>query len=123
VLWKSKNMPDEDLRAQPRGPSGVTDVVAKQIACGLDVINDGEQGRTTNHHVKDRLAGFDGPSAPHSQPASPIFPTIGAARLFASPFQARPACSGASGWKDFRRSRLTLPGQAAMTDARARISL
>ena len=41
----------------------VADVVQKQIACGLDVINDGEQGRTDyTVHVKDRLTGFEGPS-------------------------------------------------------------
>ena len=38
----------------------VAEVVAKQVACGLDVINDGEQGRTDyTTHVKDRLSGFD----------------------------------------------------------------
>src|SRR4029079_15782435 len=43
----------------------VGEVVEKQVACGLDIINDGEQGRTDyTTHVKDRLAGFDGPSSP-----------------------------------------------------------
>src|SRR3981081_2248960 len=41
------------------------DGVQKQGASGLDVINDGEQGRTDyTTHVKDRLTGFDGPSSP-----------------------------------------------------------
>jgi len=81
----------------------VTDVVAKQIACGLDVINDGEQGRTDyTTYVKDRLAGFDGPSAPPLGTGEPDFPELSALlAYFASPFQHRPACSGELGWKDF----------------------
>ena len=39
----------------------VTDVVAKQRAAGIDIVNDGEQGRTDyTVHVVDRLTGFEG---------------------------------------------------------------
>ena len=81
----------------------VGDVVAKQVACGLDVINDGEQGRTDyTTHVKDRLTGFDGPSAPPLGTGEPDFPELTAMlAYFASPFQHRPACSGPVAWKDF----------------------
>ncbi len=81
----------------------VGDVVAKQVACGLDVINDGEQGRTDyTTHVKDRLTGFDGPSAPPLGTGEPDFPELAAMlAYFASPFQHRPACSGPVAWKDF----------------------
>jgi 5-methyltetrahydropteroyltriglutamate--homocysteine methyltransferase len=83
--------------------AAVAEVVAKQVACGLDVINDGEQGRTDyTTHVKDRLAGFDGPSAPPLGTGEPDFPELSAMlAYFASPFQHRPACSGAVAWKDF----------------------
>jgi 5-methyltetrahydropteroyltriglutamate--homocysteine methyltransferase len=91
--------------AAPRAAvhQAVVDVVAKQIACGLDVINDGEQGRTDyTTYVKDRLAGFDGPSAPPLGTGEPDFPELSALlAYFASPFQHRPACSGELGWKDF----------------------
>jgi len=100
----------------------VTDVVAKQIACGLDVINDGEQGRTDyTTYVKDRLAGFDGPSAPPLGTGEPDFPELSALlAYFASPFQHRPACSGALGWKDFPALEADIAqAKAAMTDARA----
>ena len=75
----------------------------KQVACGLDIINDGEQGRTDyTTHVKDRLAGFDGPSSPPLGTGEPDFPELSAMlAYFASPFQHRPACSGPVGWKDF----------------------
>ena len=81
----------------------VADVVARQVACGLDVINDGEQGRTDyTTHVKDRLTGFDGPSSPPLGTGEPDFPELSAMlAYFASPFQHRPACSGPVEWKDF----------------------
>jgi 5-methyltetrahydropteroyltriglutamate--homocysteine methyltransferase len=81
----------------------VAEVARKQVECGLDVINDGEQGRTDyTTHVKDRLAGFDGPSSPPLGTGEPDFPELSAMlAYFASPFQHRPACSGPVGWKDF----------------------
>src|SRR5262245_44524714 len=66
-----------ELKAAVRG--AVADVVAKQVACRLDVINDGEQGRTDyTTHVKDRLTGFDGPSSPPLGTGEPDFPELSA---------------------------------------------
>jgi 5-methyltetrahydropteroyltriglutamate--homocysteine methyltransferase len=81
----------------------VGEVVHKQIECGLDVINDGEQGRVDyTTYVKDRLTGFDGPSSPPLGTGEPDFPELSALlAYFASPFQHRPACSGPVAWKDF----------------------
>jgi 5-methyltetrahydropteroyltriglutamate--homocysteine methyltransferase len=78
-------------------------VAAKQIACGLDIINDGEQGRTDyTVHVLDRLTGYEGPSSPPLGTSEPEFPELSALlSQFASPFQHRPACNGPVGWKDF----------------------
>ena len=77
-------------------------VVEKQVACGLDVINDGEQGRTDyTVHVLDRLTGYEGPSSPPLGTGEPEFPELSALlSQFASPFQHRPACNGPVGWKD-----------------------
>src|SRR6266568_4000525 len=90
-----------ELKAAVR--RAVADVVARQVACGLDIINDGEQGRTDyTTHVKDRLTGFDGPSSPPLGTGEPDFPELSAMlAYFASPFQHRPACSGPVKWKDF----------------------
>jgi 5-methyltetrahydropteroyltriglutamate--homocysteine methyltransferase len=81
----------------------VTGVVAKQIECGLDIVNDGEQGRTDyTVHVLKRLTGFEGESAPPLGTGEPEFPELAEIlKHFASPFQHRPACNGAVGWKDF----------------------
>ena len=100
----------------------VGEVVEKQVACGLDIINDGEQGRTDyTTHVKDRLAGFDGPSSPPLGTGEPDFPELSAMlAYFASPFQHRPACSGPVGWKDFGALENDIAqAKAAMADAPA----
>jgi 5-methyltetrahydropteroyltriglutamate--homocysteine methyltransferase len=81
----------------------IAHVAAKQIECGIDVINDGEQGRTDyTVHVLDRLTGFAGESTPPLGTGDAEFPEL--AQLlshFASPFQHRPACTGDVAWKDW----------------------
>ena len=40
---------------------GVSEVVARQQSTGIDVVNDGEQGRSQYAtYVKERLTGFEG---------------------------------------------------------------
>jgi 5-methyltetrahydropteroyltriglutamate--homocysteine methyltransferase len=78
-------------------------VAGKQVECGIDVINDGEQGRTDyTVHVLDRLAGFEGESSPPMGTGEPEFPELAEMlKMFASPFQYRPKCSSDVGWKDW----------------------
>lgn len=41
--------------------AGVRDVVRKQLAAGIDIGNDGEQGRDSFHlYVRERLSGVGG---------------------------------------------------------------
>jgi 5-methyltetrahydropteroyltriglutamate--homocysteine methyltransferase len=81
----------------------VSGVVTKQVEVGLDIINDGEQGRLDyTVHVKDRLTGFEGPSATPLGTGEPEFPELALIlQQFASPFQHRPACTGPVAWRDF----------------------
>jgi 5-methyltetrahydropteroyltriglutamate--homocysteine methyltransferase len=100
----------------------VADVVRKQVASGIDVINDGEQGRTDyTTHVKDRLTGFDGPSSPPLGTGERDFPELSALlAYFASPFQHRPACSGPVAWRDFPAVEADLArAKVAMAGAKA----
>src|SRR5882672_5570507 len=100
----------------------VAGVVQKQVACGLDVINDGEQGRVDyTSYVKDRLTGFDGPSSPPLGTGERDFPELSAMlAYFASPFQHRPACSGPVAWKDFPALEADLArAKQAMAGAKA----
>jgi 5-methyltetrahydropteroyltriglutamate--homocysteine methyltransferase len=91
---------DELLAAVREAVAGV---VRKQVECGLDIINDGEQGRTDyTVHVLGRLSGFAGESAPPMGTGEPEFPELAEIlKQFASPFQHRPACNGPVGWKDW----------------------
>lgn len=81
----------------------IADVVAKQMEAGVDIINDGEQGRPDyTSHVKDRLTGYDGPSSPPLGTGEEGFPELSELlKLFSSPLQHRPACSGPVGWKNW----------------------
>ena len=99
LLLAEQNEPGRhkaELNAAVR--EAVAHVVQKQIDCGIDVINDGEQGRTDyTVHVLDRLTGYEGESAPPMGTGEPEFPELSEIlKMFASPFQHRPACTAAS---------------------------
>jgi len=81
----------------------IKDVARKQAEVGLDIINDGEQGRTDyTVHVLDCLTGFEGESSPPLGTGDEEFPELAALLTqFASPFQHRPKCSGPVAWKDW----------------------
>src|SRR5689334_15093794 len=98
----------------------VADVIARQKAAGVDVINDGEQGRTDyTVHVIDRLTGFEGRSDAPRGTGEPEFPELAEIlKQFASPFQHRPACSGPVAWKDFAGAEADIArAKAAMAKA------
>ena len=100
----------------------VAEVVQKQVAAGIDIINDGEQGRTDyTVHVIDRLTGFEGELAPPRGTGEPEFPELAALlSQFASPFQRWPACSGPVDWKDWPAAEADIRrAQAAMAGATA----
>jgi 5-methyltetrahydropteroyltriglutamate--homocysteine methyltransferase len=101
----------------------IAEVAKRQIACGLDIINDGEQGRTDyTVHVLDRLCGYEGPSSPPLGTGEPEFPELAALlSQFASPFQHRPACNGPVGWKDFAAAQADIArSQAILAKSGAR---
>jgi 5-methyltetrahydropteroyltriglutamate--homocysteine methyltransferase len=117
---KNRGARKSELDAAVR--EAIAHVVAKQIECGIDIVNDGEQGRTDyTVHVLDRLAGFEGESTPPLGTGDPEFPEL--AQLlaqFASPFQHRPACNGEVGWKDFAAAQADIAlSMEAMKGAKA----
>ena len=82
----------------------VADVVARQVEAGLDVINDGEQGRVQYAtYVKDRLTGFDGEQILRARPRKDMqdFPEFAAqSGVSSSATIPWPACTGPIEWKD-----------------------
>jgi 5-methyltetrahydropteroyltriglutamate--homocysteine methyltransferase len=89
---------DSSVRAAVQG------VFDRQVGTGLDVVNDGEQGRIDyTVYVKDRLTGYDGESTPLGGMTSDVeFPELAELlKPFASPFQVRPTCTGPIEWEDW----------------------
>ena len=88
----------------------IEDVVEKQAAAGVDVINDGEQARPDyTSHVKHRLTGYEGPSSPPLGTGEEGFPELSEIlSQFASPLQNRPACSGPVAWKDWPAAQVDI---------------
>ncbi|MDE2937441.1 MAG: cobalamin-independent methionine synthase II family protein [Chloroflexota bacterium] len=89
---------DDSVRA------AVRDVFNQQVETGLDVVNDGEQGRVDyTVYVKDRLTGYEGESVPLGGMTDDVeFPELAELlKPFASPFQVRPTCTGPIDWMDW----------------------
>src|SRR5690348_5119657 len=103
LLAEDKNPGSQKAELEKAVRDAVKDVVRNQIDCGLDIINDGEQGRTDyTVHVLKRLTGFEGESSAPLGTREPEFPELAEIlKHFASPFQYRPACNGPVGWKDW----------------------
>ena len=84
---------------------GVRDAVDRQLGAGIDVINDGEQGRSQYAiYVKERLTGFDGERLVrrrlHLDEAD--FPEYAAAPTHqSSRSMPLPACTGPIGWREW----------------------
>lgn len=94
---------DQDLFASGVDEA-VAEVVAHQSEIGLDVINDGEQGRAQYAtYVQDRLTGFDGEMANRARPRldDMDFPEYAAIRNTGSANIPQPACTGPIAWKDW----------------------
>jgi 5-methyltetrahydropteroyltriglutamate--homocysteine methyltransferase len=80
----------------------VADVVQRQLAIGLDVINDGEQGRSQYAaYVKERLTGFEGERLIRARPrlGDTDFPEYVTTHQSSTSIP-QPACTGPIAWRD-----------------------
>src|SRR5260370_37002671 len=99
-----------DLAAfEARVPSAVAEIVHKQVEAGVDIVNDGEQGKPSYAtYVKDRLTGFEEGGTTEQmmmvQADMADFPEYrtryAARRAEAGAGLRRPACTGAVSYKD-----------------------
>lgn len=75
----------------------VADAVTKQVACGIDIVSDGEMSKISYAtYIKDRITGFDGDS-PRTPPADlEMFPGFMARqdKGGGTPTYRRPKCIG-----------------------------
>jgi 5-methyltetrahydropteroyltriglutamate--homocysteine methyltransferase len=83
----------------------VAEVVTRQRNAGIDVVNDGEQGRAQYAtYVKERLSGFEGERLVRSRPRldDADFPEFAATQThLSSRNMPQPACTGPISWKDW----------------------
>ena len=84
---------------------GVAEVVSRQQSIGVDVVNDGEQGRSQYAtYVKERLTGFEGERLVRARPRldDADFPDFAATQThMSSRNMPQPACTGPIAWRDW----------------------
>ncbi len=83
----------------------VADIVSRQRETGIDVVNDGEQGRSQYAtYVKERLTGFEGERMvrSHTRLDDADFPEFASGQThLSSRNMPQPACTGPIAWKDW----------------------
>jgi 5-methyltetrahydropteroyltriglutamate--homocysteine methyltransferase len=85
---------------EARVRQAVADIVRQQMDAGVDIVNDGEQGKVGySTYVRHRLTGFGGQSETRPRPDWADFPEA-AARAERRSVVARPSCNGPIEWKD-----------------------
>jgi 5-methyltetrahydropteroyltriglutamate--homocysteine methyltransferase len=93
---KEEGVPVERAALAGRVRRAVAEVVEKQIAAGVDLVDDGEMSKPSYAtYVKDRLAGFGGPGNTFVYGDLVDFPNL-ARRVFGDPGRSRrktPACN------------------------------
>jgi 5-methyltetrahydropteroyltriglutamate--homocysteine methyltransferase len=92
--------PPDPAAFDARVRRAVEDVVREQLSAGVDVVNDGEQGKVGySTYVRHRLAGFGGRSVVTPRSDWADFPKA-AARAERRSTVARPTCNGPIAWQD-----------------------
>jgi 5-methyltetrahydropteroyltriglutamate--homocysteine methyltransferase len=96
--------PTEEAEFQGAVKAAVAEVVRRQAEVGIDVVNDGEQGKPDySTYIKDRLTGFDGAPVSLGPTRDQLdFPDYSAALPgLKGARPSGPACTGPVTWKDF----------------------
>jgi 5-methyltetrahydropteroyltriglutamate--homocysteine methyltransferase len=97
MFAKEEGVPIDRPALAARIGDAVAEVVTKQAAAGIDIINDGELSKPSYAtYIKDRLSGFGGTSQPLQYQDLVEFPVL-AKKVFGDPGRSRrktPACNG-----------------------------
>jgi 5-methyltetrahydropteroyltriglutamate--homocysteine methyltransferase len=105
---KEEGVPVERAALEARVRSAVADVVRRQRAAGIDIVNDGEMSKPSYAtYVKDRLAGFGGTGNTFVYQDLADFPNL-AKRVFGDPGRSRrktPACDAPIAVRDADAAR------------------
>jgi 5-methyltetrahydropteroyltriglutamate--homocysteine methyltransferase len=97
MFAKEEGVPVDPAALAAQVADAVREMVAKQRAAGIDIVNDGEMSKPSYAtYIKDRLEGFGGTSHPLQYQDLVDFPEL-QRRVFADPGRARrktPGCTG-----------------------------
>lgn len=100
--------------------AAVDDIVARQVAAGIDLVSDGEMSKISYAtYIKDRITGFDGDS-PRTPPADlEMFPSFleRQAKGGGTPTYRRPKCVGPIAVKSMAPLEADLSHMAAAMEA------
>jgi 5-methyltetrahydropteroyltriglutamate--homocysteine methyltransferase len=103
-LYAKEQGKDYDLTTfAVRVRTATAELVRQQLACGVDIVNDGEAGKVGySTYVKDRLTGFDGTASPLAIADLAEFPAYSERLFRGTPIETmlRPACTGPITLKD-----------------------
>src|SRR5438093_11433472 len=109
MFARDEGVPVDAAALGARIRSAVAEAVKKQVAAGIDIVDDGEFSKPSYAtYVKDRLSGFDGTSQPLQYQDLVDFPGM-ARRVFGDPGRARrktPACTGPITVRDARAAQV-----------------
>lgn len=96
MFAKEEGVPVDGVKLKAQIRAAVAEVVEKQRAAGIDLLDDGEMSKPSYvTYVKDRLSGFGGESVPVPYQDLVEFPAMGQ-RVFGDPGRSRrktPGCN------------------------------
>lgn len=103
LLARDHGRREDEAGFQAKVSEAVRDIVRRQRDTGIDIVNDGEQGKANySTYIKDRLTGFDGDPMPAGASRDqPEFPDFTAAFQKGASRPTGPTCTGPIAWKDF----------------------
>lgn len=109
MFAKEEGVPVDAAALQARIRSSVAEVVRKQAAAGIDVVNDGEMSKPSYAtYIKDRLSGFGGTSNSFQYQDLNEFPDL-AKKVFGDPGRSRrktPGCNGPISVRDAAAAKI-----------------
>jgi 5-methyltetrahydropteroyltriglutamate--homocysteine methyltransferase len=120
---KEEGVPVERTALAEKVRAAVAEVVRKQAAAGVDLINDGEMSKPSYAtYIKDRLNGFGGTGNTFVYQDLVDFPTL-AKRVFGDPGRSRrktPACNAPIGVRDAEAAQVDVKNlQTALAEVKS----
>ena len=122
MFAKEEGVPVEAAALAARVGTAVGEIVAKQLAAGIDIVNDGEMSKPSYAtYIKDRLSGFEGESKPLQYADLKDYPGL-IRRILADPGRSHrktPGCNGPIAVRDAQAIHADIANAKAALAGRA----